>query len=546
VTGDWDVVLAMPYPYADHPSFPEAILKRSLETAGFTVGVIACPRWQNPADFATLGRPRLFFAVVPGPVDSTVLNFTSLRKRRREDLYQTGGNAFFTDAPAGISAKIRPDRTVMVFANRLRQAFPRVPLLIGGLEASQRMFAHYDFQEDGLRRGILFDSRADLLVFGPGEKQVVEIARRVKAGQALGEIVLPGTARIVKAPPPEGEYPRLPPGEEVMADPPRLLEAQLILEQAILAGKGAVQRQVDRYLVREPGMPYEAADLDRLYALPFTRTHPGLPVLSPALQMNLFSVTAHRGCGGGCTFCAITAMEGRRIVSRSPDSILREIRSLADHPRWRGVVSDIGGPSADLYGEDCPNPGCPKPSCLVPRCPRPQTPGRAYLELLGAARNLPGVERVLIGSGLRHDRLAENPELLEEVLRHHAGGFLRIAPEHTEEPVLARMRKPGFGVLAEVAGQVAVVNRRLPRPVQLALYLIVGHPGESREMVTEMGRKLRTLGPHRRDVQVFTPTPGTLATAMYVAGLDEQGRAIPVERGAAELARRQRSLADPR
>jgi uncharacterized radical SAM protein YgiQ len=548
----YDVIFVQPYPFADHPSFPEGILKRALEAAGFSVGVIETPFWQETEPFKALGRPRLFFAVISGPLDSVVLNYTAGRRRRREDLYQLDGAGFFAGRPPDIKFKIRPDRTLTVFCNRLRAACRDVPLVIGGVEASLRCFAHYDFQEARVRRSVLLDSRADILVHGSGEKQIVAIARLLRQGQPAAAIAIAGTARLWPQLPPGSECVELPSCEEVQADPARLLDSQLRIQGA--GGRCIAQRHANRWVVQAPAEPYSGADLDFIYGLAYSRRHPGHDGFSPALRMNLFSVTAHRGCAGGCAFCSITQSEGRRVISRSPESILAEIRSLAAHREWRGTVSDIGGPTAEMYGSDCAAPSCRRPSCLLPgpldgrplgglsaACPQLGV-GEPYRDLLRRARALPGVTKVLLGSGVRHDLMLANPELLEEIMREHVGRFLRVAPEHTEDEVLALMGKPPFAVFAEFVRLFQRLNRKLRRPVELAPYLIVGHPGETAAMVPAMRRKLDALGLRSCDAQIFTPSPGTLASAMFHSGLSPAGNPVPVERDIRSLQQRKQLL----
>lgn len=537
----FDVVLVQPYPFADHPSFPEGILKRALEAAGFSVGVIETPFWQERRSFTVLGRPALFFAVVSGPLDSVVLNYTAGRRRRREDLYQFAGQAFFSDRPPGIKFKIRPDRTLTVFASRLREAYRDVPVVIGGVEASLRCFAHYDFQEDKVRRSVLLDSRADILVSGNGEKQVVAIARLLRQGVPAREIDIPGTARVWGRLPPEKNCLELPPCEEVQADARKLLLGQLLAGRAG-GGHALAQKHANRWVVQNPAASYASADLDFIYGLGYRRRHPGSPDFSPALRMNLFSLTSHRGCAGGCSFCSITLSEGRKVVSRSPESIFAEIRSLAAHPEWRGVVSDIGGATAEMYGSDCRVTPCARASCLRPGACRHCGTGEPYLELLRRARALPGVKKVMLGSGVRHDLLLRNPELLEEIMREHCGRFLRVAPEHSEDEVLDLMGKPRFAVFEGFVALFNRLNRRLPRPIELAPYLIVGHPGETAAMVPLMKKKLRSLGLGTCDAQIFTPTPGTLSTAMYHSGLSPSGKPLAVEKDIRALQERKRLL----
>ncbi len=537
----FDVVMVQPYPFADHPSFPEAILKRALETAGFSVGVIETPFWQDKGSFSALGRPRLFFAVVSGPLDSVVLNYTAARRRRREDLYQLDGKAFFAGRPQDIKFKIRPDRSLTVFCNRLREAYRGVPLVIGGVEASLRCFAHYDFQEDKVRRSVLLDSRADILVSGNGEKQLVAIARLLHGGTPVDRIDIPGTARIRTELPPGKNCLELPACEEVQTDPAKLLQGQLLADRSG-GGRLLAQRHAARWVVQNPAERYESADLDFIYGLEYRRRHPNHSAYAPALRMNLFSVTAHRGCAGGCSFCSITLSEGRRVISRSPDSICREIRSLVSHPDWRGVISDIGGATAEMYGSDCRLESCGRTSCLQPRICRHFIPGEPYRELLRRCRQLPGVKKIMLGSGARHDLLLRNPDLLEEILREHCGRFLRVAPEHTEDEVLDLMGKPRFAVFEEFVQLFNRLNRRLRHPVELAPYLIVGHPGETAPMVPAMKKKLRALGLKTCDAQIFTPSPGTLSTAMYHAGLSPGGRPLAIEKDIRSLQARKDSL----
>ncbi len=534
----FDVIFVLPYLFTDHPSFPEGILKRSLEASGFTVGVIETPFWQKPESFAVFGAPRLFFAIIPGPVDSVVLNYTSTRKRRQEDLYQKDGIAFFPGLPPSIKYKIRPDRTAIVFANCIRQTFKEVPIVIGGLEASLRRFAHYDFQEDKMKRSILLDSRADLMVTGMGEKQIVEIARQGATGKVIKELNLRGTAKIIKDVAGYEDIVMLPSLAEIMFAPAKLVEMSLQIEAAHMAGKGIVQPHEGRFVLELPPQNYTASDINKVYGYDYLRNHPGIKTMSPALQMNLFSVTAHRGCGGGCAFCSISVHEGKRILSRSMSSILTEIENFNDHPRWKGIVSDIGGATAELYGSDCDNLKCKRVSCFLKEtCKTIGNTGR-YLKLLREARKIRGVRQIFLGSGVRYDLLLKNPELLEEILLFHSGKFLRVAPEHTEQGVLDVMRKPGFEVFAEFVRLFNTINNKLKRKIELAPYLIVGHPGETLKDVLKMGERLKKLKLKTTDVQIFTPTPGTISTAMYYAGVGTNFAPIPVAKEIGELQKR--------
>ena len=539
---EYDIIFVLPYPFSDHPSFPEGVLYRCLSRKGFRVGVIETPDRRDKAAFSRLGKPRLFFAVIPGPVDSMILNYTSLRKRRIEDRYQYAGKAFFDGAPQSIGSKIRPDRTVIEFSQRIRQAFKEASILTGGVEASMRRFAHYDFQQDSIRRSILLDSRADLVVAGIGEKQMIQIAVRARDGMRLREMTFPGTVRVTGEAPGGDRWVRLPSFEEIEKDPALLLQSHLALARALSAAKGAFQAHGERFVVQEPMEAYSRRDLDAACNLGYPRAHPERKDFSPALRMNLFSVTSHRGCGGGCAFCTVGAHEGKHVVSRSVESILGEIAEFRNHSQWKGIVSDVGGASAEMYMSDCGETACLRPSCLHPRkCPRLKI-GGAYLHLLRECRKIKGVRKVFVGSGLRHDLLIENPELLEGIMVGHSGRFLRIAPEHTEDQLLAVMRKPSFEILEEFVRLFDGINGRLSRKIQLEPYLIVGHPGETFEDVVSLKKKLGALGLSTSGVQVFTPSPGSLSTAMYVARCTPRGEEIPVEKSIRELSRRKAFL----
>lgn len=544
IDAKFDIIFVLPYVFSDHPSFPEGILKRCLEAEGFSAGVLEMPSWQDVRSFSRAGAPRYFFAIVSGPVDSVVLNYTSTRKRRREDLYQLEGNGFFPGKPPSIKHKIRPDRTVVVFANRLRQLFKKTPIVIGGVEASLRRFTHYDFQADKIRRSILLDSRADLLVTGMGEKQIVEIARRAKAGECISEVNLPGTTRVAKDIKGFNDYVMLPGMDDILKEPVKLMEAAMHSQRATVDGKGLIEPHDGRYIIDHPPPFYSGSDIDRVYGYPYTRTHLNHhgKSMSPALQMNLFSVTSHRGCGGGCAFCSISSHEGKRILSRSRNSILKEIEDFNRHPRWKGVVSDIGGATAELYGSDCHNLKCKRPSCfLKDTCHTIANTGN-YLKLLREARRVQGVKNIFLGSGIRYDLLLKNPDLLEEILRFHSGRFLRVAPEHTASPVLELMRKPSFDVFRQFFDLFNRINNTLKRKIELAPYLIVGHPGERFEDVLEMKKRLRQLKLSTSDVQIFTPTPGTISTAMYYAGISPTFEPIPVEKSIKGLMKRKQVM----
>lgn len=540
----WDIIFALPYPFSDHPSFPEGTLKRVLEKAGYRIGIIETPFWQDPDSFKVMGRPRLFFAIIPGPVDSMIMNYTALGKRRKEDRYQEYGQSFFKDTPRSVKYKIRPDRSVIVFSNRIKEAYQDIPIVIGGLEASSRCFAHYDFQQNRIRRPILLDSRADLLVTGMGEKQIVKIANGYANGTTPDKII-PGTARVIRSLPLTGDYAILPEGEEVENIPDKLLEYQILIEKARMEGSGIAQKCHDRWVVQEIPEIYSQNDLDEIYGSAFTRNHLKHGPVTSALQMNRFSVTTHRGCGGGCSFCIIHTHEGRGVISRSIDSIHREIRVLKGLSDWKGFLSDMGGASAETYGNDCHNIiNCKRPSCFYPKKCRMIKPGQAFQELLRSCRKIDGVKKIFLGSGIRFDIALQNPTLLEEIMRFHCGSFLRVAPEHTEDHVLQLMRKPGFEAFRDFVKLFNTINKKLSRKIDLAPYIILGHPGETFEDVREMKKQLRSLNLKVKDVQIFTPSPGTLSTAMYWAEKSPSLDHLPVEKNSKKLEDRKRLLLD--
>jgi uncharacterized radical SAM protein YgiQ len=392
---------------------------------------------------------------------------------------------------------------------------------------------------------VLLDAKADLLVHGMGEKQIINIARLLGSGTAVQEISAPGTTRIGKQPSDPSAWDRLPSHEEILSDSRKLLEAQLILEKALAKGRGLIQASGDRYVIDEPAETYASADLDAIYGLAYEQRHLQGKEYSPALQMNLFSITSHRGCGGQCSFCSIQCHEGRKIISRSIDSILAEIESLKKHPHWKGSIADIGGASAEMYGQDCHKESCGRSSCLYPDICGSFVTGQAYLELLRECRRVPGVKKIFVGSGLRYDLLLKNPDLLEEIMRRHCGRFLRIAPEHTEDRVLQEMQKPGFEVLKEFVTLFQSINKTLPRKIALAPYWLIGHPGETREDIRRMKTKLRALGLATQDTQIFTPTPGTLATAMYYARCSCAFKPIEIVKDINEFADRKNQIVKP-
>ncbi len=539
----YDVIFILPYRFSDHPIFPEGILKRSLENSDFSVGIIETPFHLNPSSFKILGRPKLFFAIIPGPVDSTVLNYTSTRKRRKEDMYQEDGNGFFKDTPPSIKYRIRPDRTVIVFSSKIKEIYKNVPIVIGGIEATLRRFAHYNFLDNSIRRSILLDSRANILVKGNGEKQIVKIAQLLSSGLRIEEIRISGIVKIEK----ElnfDDFLMLPSYEEIKKNRELFLKATLITEKNDFSGKIIVQPHSEKFVVQYGNEIYTVSDIEKVYSFSYTRLHlKKKEKLTPALKFNLFSVQTHRGCGGGCLFCSINFHEGKKIVSRSIESIIKEIYSLKKHPLWEGIIHDLSSPSPEMYGKDCKVHNCKRPSCVYKKKCSPFKKNENFLKLLKEIAKLKGV-KTYIGSGFRFDLLIEEPEILERLLLYHTKRFLRVAPEHTEGKITHLMRKPDFSKFKEFMNVFKDINSKLKNKKSIIPYIMVGFPGETFKDSIIMKKKLKSLGIKRVDVQIFTPTPGTIATAMYYAELNENFEKIPVEKKIRNLVERKNLIAN--
>src|SRR5690606_27988972 len=567
-----DVIIVTGDAYVDHPSFGMALIGRVLEAQGFRVGIIAQPDWRSTEDFMRLGRPRLFFGVTAGNMDSMVNRYTADRRLRSDDAY----------TPGGVGGR-RPDRSVIVYSQRLREAFPGVPLVIGGIEASLRRIAHFDYWQEKVRRSILLDAKADLLVFGNGERQVVEIAHRLAAGEPLhsirdvrgtafvGSRAEPGWIEIdstdidtpgpIEKPAdpyafePERRSPatrepgvhvvkfsrrvpradrehsviRLPSFEAVRDDPVLYAHASRILHAETNPGnaRALVQRHgnVDLWL-NPPPIPLTTAEMDRVYELPYTRRpHPSYgDARIPAYEMIRFSVTIQRGCFGGCTFCSITEHEGRIIQSRSEESVLREIETIRDTvPGFTGVISDLGGPTANMYRLACKSPeiqaACRKPSCVYPRiCSNLDTNHSPLIRLYRRARALPGIKKVLIASGVRYDLAVESPEYVKELVQHHVGGYLKIAPEAISEGPLSKMMKPGIGSYYRFKKLFDRYSKQAGKEQYLIPYFIAAHPGTTDEDMLELALWLKRNGFRADQVQAFLPGPMATATAMYHSG----------------------------
>ncbi len=514
-----DVIFVTGDAYIDHPAFGVPLLARWLESRGFRVGIIPQPDWRSKEPFMALGRPRLFFAVSAGAMDSMVAHYTPARKIRRDDAY-TPGNRHGA----------RPNRATLVYTSRLKEAYRDVPVVIGGIEASLRRFAHYDFWEDKVRRSILFDAKADLLVFGMGERPLLELAERVRKGESFGEIVdIRGTAYASRGGVGGAAHLEIPSCEEVSADRNKYAVAfrQVSLEMNPFSALPIAQRHGDRWLVcNPPALPLSERELDAIYALPFAKApHPSYREPIPAYEQIKTSITSHRGCFGGCAFCAITHHQGKIIQSRSEQSVLAEVGRLAEQAWFRGRVSDLGGPTANMYGAGCGDPvaqaACRRESCLYPHpCVHLVADDRRGANLLRRLRNVAGVRSVSVSSGVRYDLLERQPAYMRELLSSHVGGLLKVAPEHLVDRVTSVMRKPGHTSFDRFLALFRAESRRLGKRQAIVPYLISGHPGCTLDDMVELALALKRHHLNVEQVQDFTPTPGTLSTCMYHTGID--------------------------
>jgi uncharacterized radical SAM protein YgiQ len=538
-----DVLLVTGDAYVDHPAFAAALLGRWLVHHGFRAGIVAQPRWDTAEEVASLGRPRLFAGVSAGSLDSMLAHYTAFRKKRGDDAYTPGGRS-----------GARPNRAAIVYTSLLRSAFPGLPVIIGGIEASLRRASHYDFWSDRLRRSILLDSKSDLLVYGMGERAVLETARRLDAGSSIRGI--PGTAFAPRRSGPAYSLPerervtRLPSHEEILADPRKLMEATLAVERQVHdGGSWAVQSSGGReVIIAPPAAPLSPPELDLLYSLPFTRlAHPSCKDAVPALAMIQFSITTHRGCAGGCSFCSLALHQGRRIASRSAGSILAEAAALARRREFKGSISDVGGPSANMWGAACADDParCRRVSCLYPRpCPKFRDDQAGLLRLLKDMAEIPGVKSVRVASGVRHDLAARDPEYARGLVQNFVGGQMKLAPEHNCDQVLRLMRKPPFREFAAFADSFARYSREAGKEQYIIPYLISAFPGCTEEDMAKLAQWFAQRSWKPRQVQCFIPTPGTVATAMYFAGIDAEGKPIHVARADAERSRQHRVLTD--
>jgi uncharacterized radical SAM protein YgiQ len=530
-----DVLIVNGDAYVDHPAFGGALIGRFLAGRGLRVGMIAQPRWDTVEDLQRLGRPRLFVGITAGNLDSMLNKLTAQKKIRSEDQYSPDG-----------ALDRRPNRASIVYANLVRQALPGVPVVLGGIEASLRRIAHYDYWSDQVRRSVLLDSKADLLIFGMGERPVWEVARRLQAGEPVTALRdVRGTAHL-RNPGEWEDLPRsrfvrdgkplwLPSFAEVQADKRAFMEMSRAFQHETNPGNGRalVQPHGDRAVfLNPPAEPLATAEMDRLYDLPFRRKphwiYEGSRI--PAFETVKHSIVTMRGCFGGCSFCSITEHEGRIIQSRSAESVLREVRALRRMDDFRGVISDVGGPTANMYQMRCKDPAiesaCRRLSCVHPGvCENLQTDHGPLIDLLRRVRREDGVRKVFIASGVRYDLAERSPAFVRELATHHTGGQLSVAPEHVSDEVLDKMKKPGVASYERFAEQFACASQEAGKDQHLVPYYISGHPGSTLADMIDLALYLKRRGIRPRQVQDFIPTPMSMATAMYYTGLDPFTRA---------------------
>lgn len=549
--------------YVDHSSFGPVLLARWLIAHGFRVGLVTQPRWDRPDDLLVMGRPRLFAGISAGALDSLLAHYTAFRKKRHDDAYTPGGKA-----------GARPNRACLVYANLARQAFPGLPLVLGGIEASLRRVSHYDFWSDSLRRPILMDAKADLLIWGMGERAVLECARRLDNGcDKAGLRGISGTAWLDRLD--AGGQPALLPAnlsairgsclpshQDILDEPFQLLKMTQDLEQQVHQGDmWAFQPVGDRAVVlAPPAPPLSTEEMDRLYSLPFCReAHPSYRKVIPAAEMLRTSITSHRGCGGGCSFCSLALHQGRSISSRSRDSILEEVQELVRRST-RGrrskeglAISDIGGPTANMWQGYCAmkvqdveqtmSHKCRRKSCCFPSvCKYFMTPQDAHVDLLRAVAVLPGVKQVRVASGIRADLARRDPMAMAAYTGEFTGGQLKLAPEHCSRTVLEMMRKPPVDVFEDFLASFMRQSRKLGREQFVVPYLMSAFPGCTDDDMRSLARWLRQRHWNPRQTQCFIPTPGTIATAMFYSGKNEEGEDIFVARSDAERLRQHRIL----
>ena len=521
-----DFVLVTGDAYVDHHSFGTAIISRVLEHAGYKVGIIAQPNWKTTEDFMKLGRPRLGFLVNGGNMDPMVNHYSVSKRQREKDLYSPGGEMGH-----------RPDRATIVYCNRIREAYGDIPLVIGGIEASLRRFAHYDYWSDQVRKSILVDSGADLLVYGMSERQIVKVADAINDGFDPKYIsFIDGTCYMADSlDEVYVDYVLTPSFEEIKKDKIKFAEAFKIqeAEQDPFRGKAVVQPHGNKFMVQnKPEPPLNREELDEVYALPYTKNyHPSYEAKGgiPALNEVKFSIVSSRGCFGSCSFCAITFHQGRAVQSRSHDSILEEAKEITHLPDFKGYIHDVGGPTANFRQEACKNQitegkgGCKNRQCLDPNpCKNLNVDHKDYVSLLRKVRQIPGVKKAFVRSGIRYDYVMADKDntFMKELIKHHVSGQLKVAPEHVAEEVLYYMQKPAGDTYDRFRQKFFAMNEQMGLKQYLIPYLMSSHPGSTLNSAIELAEYLRDIKYQPEQVQDFYPTPGTLSTTMFYTGID--------------------------
>lgn len=534
-----DVLFITGDAYIDHPSFGTPLLARLLEAEGLRVGILAQPDWRDPEALKIMGRPRLFAAISSGAMDSMVNHYTAAKKVRNDDAYTPGGRS-----------GARPNRAVIAYTAAVKGAFKGLPTVIGGIEASLRRLSHYDYWDNKVRRSVLIDSKADLLLFGMAETALVTLAKRMLAGEAIEAITnLRGTAYQTRTAPDNTVC--LPSFEEVSTSTESYNKAFKLAaeEKNPFSGKVLSQAHGNRQLVvNPPATPLNEEQLDRIYALPFTKLpHPSYREAIPAYEQIKFSITSHRGCCGGCAFCAITHHQGKTIQSRSEQSVQRELDLLSRHPDFRGTVTDVGGPTANMYGMRCSSPEaqsvCRRESCLYPQiCKHLDTRDDRAVTLLRKLRKHPAVKHLFVASGIRFDLLNRQTDYFADLVEHHVGGLLKVAPESSSPNVTKVMRKPGPQVFEKFLQKFREQSQKQGKKQSIVPYFISSHPGCTLNDMIDVAIFLKEHNLRVEQVQEFTPTPGSLATCIYHTGRDPfSGEVVHVPLNANER-RQQKAL----
>jgi uncharacterized radical SAM protein YgiQ len=544
--GQLDIIILTGDAYIDHPSFGPVLIARYLEARGFTVGIIAQPDWKKDDDFVRLGAPRLFFGVSAGNLDSMVAHYTADKKVRRTDMYSPNNEAGH-----------RPDRATIVYTNKIKALFPGVPVVLGGVEASLRRFAHYDYWDNKVRRSVLFDAKADYLVYGMGEKGILGLAEFLSANKQLPNIAqlpniqMPNTAVIIKDISKIKNALVLPSYEEVAADKKKYAEAFKLyhLEGRKRHPRTIIQPCQGRYLVVFPPENLDQKELESIFELPFARSpHPMYRSKKiPAWDFVKFSTVSHRGCFGGCNFCALSQHQGKYVVSRGLDSIKKELKeTVMKQPGFKGNILDIGGPTSNMYMMECrEKEGCTRASCIYPTvCKHLNASLKPSLKLLREIRGLPGIKNVFIGSGIRYDLALLDDEYVEELVKHHVSGQLSVAPEHICEEVLLMMGKPKAEKFLEFKDKFEKLSKKHGKKQFLVPYFFASHPGSTLLHALNLALFMKKNGIRIEQVQNFTPTPMTVSTCMYYTGIDPfTGKPVHVPKG--EERSFQRALLQP-